>query len=91
MAKQKEQLLYLGPVSSITLDLGEKTERSISLVTGKTYDDLPDHPQIANLKANKLLVPAPPQETMGDSETDKTGDDRSKTAPIAKTKEGKDQ
>lgn len=67
-------LVYRGPNSSITID---KTERS--LIRGRTYGDLPaDHPIVANLIAEKLLVapkPKPAPEAPGDEPAPFTGNE----------------
>ena len=104
MAKEKfERLLYLGPVCSLSIldGTGDTPEKARMLVTGVTYDDLPPkHPVVQNLKADRLLVPPPTDAeasadpVMAESETDKTGDDRSATSsdrkPTRNTKpEGK--
>lgn len=52
------QLRYLGPVSTLDLPAKDGKPASRSLVTGKTYSDLPaDHPIVKNLIERKLLVP----------------------------------
>jgi hypothetical protein len=48
---------YSGPISAVTLSDG----REISWFPGRTYVGLPvDHPYIAGLIANRILIPVEP-------------------------------
>lgn len=64
------ELTYTGPSSTLFLS----KDKSRPLVTGQTYSDLDENqPQVKNLIARKMLIPADPSkatETASDDQSD---------------------